>query len=90
MEISDDAKVIIAEVLAENDSDCLRVTSQESCCGPTLRFELSKLQEDDSSTSINGVLVVMDSQAKAKAESVMLATKDGALVIEDASPSCCA
>lgn len=89
MNISDEAKTILLKSLASNDNDCLKARLQKSCCGTSLYFTLTKLHEGDDPITINGISVLMDDQAKERAETVTLAAKDGRLVIEDEQSSCC-
>jgi hypothetical protein len=89
MKITDEAKIILTEVLASNECDCIRAMQQESCCGTSLYFVTENMQEGDSPILINGIPVLMDNQTQVRAETVTLATEDGKLIIQDISPSCC-
>jgi hypothetical protein len=89
MKITDEAKLLIMEALVSNDCDCLEVTLQQSCCSTSFNFALAKLKAGESPVSINGISVMMDNQAQARAEIVTLATENGELIIQDNSPECC-
>lgn len=89
MTITDEAKIIINEALDSNGYDCLKAMLQKSCCGTSLYFTLTKLQEGDNPISINGIPVLMDDETQEKAKTVTIAVKDGELVIRNDSPSCC-
>ena len=89
MKITDEAKSLITEALVSNNCDCLQVTLQQSCCGTSLNFVLTKLQAGENPVSINGVSVMMDSQTQERAEKITLVDEDGELVIQDDAPSCC-
>ena len=89
MIISDEAKILITETLASNNCDCLQVLLKKSCCGTALNFVPIKLKAGDSTVSINGISVMMDSQAQARVEKITFAVEDGELIIQDDAPSCC-
>lgn len=90
LKISDEAKSILTEMLAENDCDCLFVSLQPSCCGTSLDFSLTKKEAKDQPIIINGISVLIDEASKARTENVMLSTENGELVIlGDTARSCC-
>lgn len=89
MKITDEAKAMLQELFASNDSNCLKAMLQKSCCGTSLAFNLAKLEEGDEYTSINGISVLMDDDAKKRAESVTITVENGELSIHDEASSCC-
>lgn len=89
MKITDEAKAIITEALVSNECDCLQVTLQQSCCGTSLNFALSKSQAGDKPVSINGISVMMDKEAQTRAEKITLAAENGELTLQGDAPSCC-
>ncbi len=89
MKITDEAKKILEGVLASNDCDCLKAKLQKSCCGTSLVFNLAKLENGDKSISINGISVLMEDDAKEKAETITIAVVNGELAIQDEAPSGC-
>lgn len=91
MKITDDAKVIINDALKANNGDCLKAIMQKSCCGESIYFTVAKMKAGETTININGIPVLMDSKAQAKAEGVTK-TQSGKLIIEDANKpagGCC-
>lgn len=89
MKITDEAKAIIMKAFVSNEADCLKGMLQKSCCGTSLYLTLVKSQTGEKPVSINGVPVLMDEKAQARAETVTIATEDGKLIIQDDTPSGC-
>lgn len=90
MRITNEAKKMLEEILASNDCDCLKAKLQKSCCGTSLVFSLAKLENGDEPISINGISVLMEDDAKKRAETVTITVENGELVIQDeASSGCC-
>lgn len=90
MKITDEAKKIMEEILVSNECDSLKVMIQKSCCGTSLYFTTTKLEEGDKPVTINGISVLMDKEVEERAEKVTLATENGKIIIQDeeASGSC--
>ena len=89
MKITDEARKIIEDSLVSNECDCLQVSLVQSCCGTSLNFELTKSQAGDKPVTINGISVMIDEQAQARAEKITLDAENGELTIQDDTPSCC-
>ncbi|MBC3797820.1 hypothetical protein GH810_02520 [Acetobacterium paludosum] len=92
MIITDEAKVVVTEMLEKNGHDCLQASLQKGCCGSSLYFTFTNLKTEDKPVTINGISVLMNEDAEAKAATVTMKTNDeGELLIEDASKSsgCC-
>lgn len=89
MKITQEAKLLIMEGLATNDCDCLQVTLQQSCCGTSVGFSMTKLTEDEEPVSVNGISVMMDNKSRERTETVTLAVENGKLIIQDSASSCC-
>lgn len=87
MEITNEAKKMLEEVMAANDCDCLKAELQTSCCGSSLGFNLGKLEATDKPVTINGVQVLMSEDAMERAEVITIAEDNGELVIKDATPA---
>lgn len=83
MKITDEAKKVVEKALADDKSDCLKVTEIPSCCGTSLKFSLARLEAGEEAVNINGIPVLMDEQTKKRAETVTLAANEGGLVIQD-------
>lgn len=89
MIITDEAKEIILQGLEANDSDCLRATLQQSCCGSSVSFSLASLTSEDKAEIINGLPVIMDEEIVKRVELVTLYAEDGELLFKDDAPSSC-
>ena len=89
MKITKEAKTIITEALKSNDCDCLQAKLQQSCCGTSLVFNLTKLEAGQTPITVDGVSVLMDNNTQERANTVTIAVEDGKLVIHDDKPSCC-
>jgi hypothetical protein len=89
MKITEEAKTMITEALKSNDCDCLQAKLQQSCCGTSLVFTLTKLESGKKPITIDGVSVFMDDETQERAKTVTIAVENGKLVIHDDKPSCC-
>jgi len=89
MQISDEAKKKFEELFAANNCDCLKAMVEKSCCSSSLVFDLVKLEANDKAVSINGVNVLMDDEAKEKAEMISITVNNGELAIKDESSCSC-
>lgn len=89
MKITNEAKTMLEEVLASNESDCLKAVLQKSCCGTSLVFNLAKIDNKDKPLVINGISVLMDDDAKKRAETITITVVKGELAIQDEAPSGC-
>jgi hypothetical protein len=90
MKITDEAKLILQQEFISNNSDCLKASLQKSCCGTSLVFNMIKLKASDKPVFVNGIQVMMDNKAQARAETVTIAVENGELIIQDdAASSCC-
>ena len=75
LKITDEAKALLTELLAENNCDCLLVGLQQSCCGTSLDLSLTSKEPTDRPTVINDIT---------------LSVENGELVIlGDPSSGCC-
>ncbi|MBK5243499.1 MAG: hypothetical protein JJE18_00485 [Eubacteriaceae bacterium] len=92
MIITDEAKVLLTEMMKTNGYDSLQASLQSGCCGESLYFSFTKLKEEDKPVYINGVAVLMKGEVEAKTETVTLKKNDdGELVVEDSAQAsgCC-
>ncbi|KNZ43544.1 hypothetical protein [Acetobacterium bakii] len=90
MIITDEAKVLITELLKTNGYDTLQASLQKGCCGTSLYFSFTNLKPEDKPVLINEINVLMNDEAKPKAETVTLKTNEtGELVVEDSVKSGC-
>ena len=91
MNITNEAKVLVTDLLKTNGYDSLQASLQSGCCGESLYFSFAKLKETDKPVYFNGVPVLMDGRVEAKTGTVTIKTNDvGELVIEDTNqpPGC--
>lgn len=90
MTITDSAKVMLQEALKDSKNDCIQMKLQNSCCGTSLFFQMTKLPEGDiQSILINGVPFIMDQEVTERTSEVTIDYKDGELVMDDPSASGC-
>jgi len=90
MIITDEAKVLVTELLKTNGYDALQASLQQGCCGTSLYFSFTNLKAEDKPVLINGINVLMNDEAKPKTETVTLKTGEtGELVVEDSAKSGC-
>lgn len=91
MKITNEAKAVLQGYFADGDNDCLKASIQQSCCGTSLVFSLAKATDEDQTTQINGISVLMDEAAKERSETVTLDVEGGELSLKDEAPSggCC-
>ncbi len=89
MKITNEAKTMLQEVFASNDSNCLKATLQKSCCGTSLLFRMGKIEDGDEPISINGISVLMGKDVKERAEAVTITVEKGELAINDEAASSC-
>lgn len=88
MIITDEAKVLVTELLKTNGYDALQASLQSGCCGESLYFSFTKLKEQDKPVYINGVAVLMKGKVEAKTETVTLKkNNNGDLIVEDSAQS---
>lgn len=88
MIITDEAKVLVTDLLKTNGYDSLQASLQSGCCGESLYFSFAKLKEVDKPIYINGVPVLMNGKVEAKTGTVAIKTNDsGELIVEDSSPA---
>ncbi len=89
MKITDEAKVMLEEIFKDNKANCLLVSIQESCCGPALEVDLAELEEGEEPITINGISVLMEEDAKEKAEKLTIIVEEGELAVVDEEASRC-
>ncbi|WP_286947801.1 hypothetical protein [Acetobacterium sp. UBA5834] len=92
MIITDEAKVVLEEMLKENGQDSLQATLQQGCCGSSLYFTFTNKKADDQPVIVNGINVLMDGEAVLKTNTVTLKiNEEGKLVVEDTAQAsgCC-
>ena len=88
MQITDAAKKILDEALAEQQCNALRLHTQSSCCGRSLQFELAVLGAEDKTEMINGLSVLMDDDTR-KWTGTVTVDADGEKLTLINSESCC-
>jgi len=89
MKITDEAKVMLEEVLTSNGYDCLKATVQKTCCGTSVMFNLAKLTDSDKPIDINGISVLMNDDVKNRTETITITVENKKLAVEDTAASGC-
>lgn len=89
MKITDEAKLLINEVLAGEKANAIRLHTNRSCCGTSLQFELVTLTDQDQPEIINGLSVLMDKETQAWTGTVTIGAAGGKLTLHDSAASCC-
>ncbi len=88
MKITEEAKAIITKAFKSNDCDCLQAKLQQSCCGTSLVFTLTKFESGEEPITIDGISVLMDDETQERAKTVTITVENEKLVINDDKPSC--
>ncbi len=90
MKITDNARVVLQKVMAENERDCLWVGLQETCCGTSISVALAVAADDDKVIEINGIPVIMQPDAEVRADSIEIDEQNGQLFFNDTQAADCA
>ena len=64
LEITDVARDKIKEVLSENSGKYLRIAIEAGCGGPRLGLALDELKENEETTQVNGIDVLISDEVK--------------------------
>ena len=64
LEITDVARDKIKEVLSENPGKYLRIAMEAGCCGARLGLTLDELKENEETTQVNGIDVLISDEVK--------------------------
>lgn len=92
MIITDQAKVLLTQMLTENGHDSLQVALQQGCCGSSVYFTFTDQKDHNKPIIINGIPVVMDETIADRADTVTIETDDeGKLKVVDSAQKsgCC-
>lgn len=92
MIITDEAKVVLEEMLKENGQDSLQASLQQGCCGTSLYFTFTNKKADEQPVVVNGINVLMEGEAVFKTNTVTIKVDyNGKLVVEDSAQAsgCC-
>lgn len=88
MIITDEAKVLLEEMLKENGHDSLQASLQQGCCGTSLYFAFTNKKADEQPVIVNGINVLMEGEAVFKTNTVTIKVDPaGKLIIEDTNQS---
>jgi Fe-S cluster assembly iron-binding protein IscA len=69
IEISDEVKIKIREILDQNPGKCLRIDLEgDGCAGPYLGVSLAVPEENETMTRVNGIDILIPEQVKRYAE----------------------
>lgn len=85
MKITEEAKRILLEAIKANDSTCVLVTEEKSCCGSQFSLSLANALENDQVEMIDGVPFIMDQSIKTSVLGVTIKAEKGQLFIYDAN-----
>ncbi|MDY5731308.1 MAG: hypothetical protein SPL05_07255 [Eubacteriales bacterium] len=88
MKITDDAKLVIAEALKEQNCDSVALSIKETEHGYGLAMELVTKKEDDRAIDVNGVQVVMDMETEMALLATTFDAENGELVLKNEGHSC--
>lgn len=89
MQITDGAKKIISEAIAEKECNGIQLYTEKSCCGGTLQIALVVISEDEKADVVNGVSVLMDDETRQWTGNITIDEEGGQLKLIDASSCCC-
>ena len=90
MIITDEAKVVLEEMLKKNGQDSLQASLKEGCCGTSLYFSFTDKKADEQAVIVNGINVLMEGEAVLKTNTVTIdVNSSGKLVVEDTNQSKC-
>ncbi len=64
LEITDVARDKIKEVLSENSGKYLRIAIEAGCGGPRLGLALDELKENEETTQVNGIDLLISDEVK--------------------------
>lgn len=81
MKITEEAKNVLNQVLAENNADGLLVTLQETCCGKNPVFQMAVFDENNPVDEIDGIRVCAGEDEKSVIEDMMIDLVNGELVV---------
>lgn len=88
MIITDEAKVVLADMLKENGQDSLQASLQQGCCGTSLYFSFTNKKADEQPVIVNGINVLMEGEAVFKTNTVTIKVdSNDKLVVEDTNQS---
>lgn len=89
MKITDDAKKIFDEALADEKANAIRMSTSHSCCGASLSFEAVTLSNQDKPEDINGIAVIMDEETHKWTNGITIDVQGGHFTMSGGAPSCC-
>ncbi len=72
LEITDVARDKIKEVLSENSGKYLRIVIEAGCGGPRLGLALDELKENEKTTQVNGIDVLISDEVKLYSDGNMI------------------
>lgn len=81
MQITEQARVMLAEILKENEADGIQAVLSMGCCGMQPMFQMVRFDETDRPEVIDGISVVYAQGAKEAVEDVIIDVQNGELVI---------
>lgn len=87
MKITESAKEIIMGILESNNSEAIVMSTQSSCCGNSLSFDLVEKSEGMNVEIVDGVPAIIDEETHAWTSEVTIdSTDDGGLTLINPNP----
>jgi iron-sulfur cluster assembly protein len=68
MQITDQAKQVLVDILKEQGAEGLRLSSVAGCCGPQIAISMDEPEPSDNIQTINGIRVAIDPDMTATQE----------------------
>lgn len=88
MKITNEAKLIVENILKENNCSALHVSIVKGCCGPSVYLAIGNPEENQSMSEVNGINVIITPEAVERAQGIVISEKEGQLILEDAMANC--
>lgn len=88
MQITDAAKKMISEAIAEKGCNGIQLYTEKSCCGKSLQIALVVIAENEKTDSVNGISVLMDDETREWTENITIDVEGGQLRLVRASCCC--
>lgn len=88
MEITNEAKEIIQNILKENDFEVLSMYTDGAGCSKSLSFDLLEKKNDVTYEEINGIFIIMDEETRDWTKELIIDAKEGNLVLHNPNGGC--
>jgi Fe-S cluster assembly iron-binding protein IscA len=88
MKITQNATVIVKNLLEQNQCNAIQVQLVEGCCGPSVALSITKTQDEDVLVDENGISVLYIEDAFELTQNVILDEKEGSLFLNNPNAAC--